>query len=275
MLVLGLAIAIGLINRSTKVVEVPRTIERVVLVPEKTDPMSHQGVVVETTPMPRRSDTPIQTQAPTSNNIASRDHSEQPKSQEQKRAVQPRTEPQSIATPAQPTNLIWNGDFSQGNVGFVSSVNYVSPDYNCLWHDGYTIAPVWNNPVLHRLITPGEYSAPEKQTGNEQVLYMNIDGTESKLIWAAEVACDPQTNYDLSFWTICLSGEPYVLEYQFVVNGEKGPVQSGGFGSFKKVTMRWNSGSNTMARVAIMRMPRAHYYGGVSAFANITMIRAD
>ncbi len=103
-------------------------------------------------------------------------------------------------------NIIFNGDFSQGNTGFTTeAMPYIAPADNCLWAAGYTVAPRFNNPQLHRLGTAAEFAAPKRAKGNEQVLYENAGGSESLVVWTLWVRCTPNTNYRLRFKSISLS----------------------------------------------------------------------
>lgn len=267
--ILGLTVAVGLITRHNKEGVVPSTTERVVLLP-KESPLSEMPVETTSNPSYRERSAGETVSEPSHPEL----QVQYPRqTEEQTRLDQPSVEPQPVAPPAPPQNLIENGDFSKGNYGFRTSLNYVMPSENCLWADGFTIAPVWNAPLLHRLFAPAEYSAPVKVSGNEQVFYANCGGSDLRLVWTATVTCDPQTNYRISFWNISLNGEQeWIPTYQIWVNGSRSSPQRGGFGSFSQVSMSWSSGSDSRAEVSIMRLPRDGN-GGLIAISSIEMMK--
>jgi hypothetical protein len=181
-------------------------------------------------------------------------------------------------------NLIQNGDFSQGNTGFVSSLLYWSPRPNGLWEAGYTVANSFVDPVLHVLITPAPYSAPSARYRNAAVLFANAGGKGGEVIWSQIVRCRPRTRYQLSFQAISLSGSQWaaghevptpdwVPQFMITVNGSHGPARPAGCGSYLPISMEWEDVDDTSAVVSIIRMPIKHG-GGLVGIADITMTEA-
>ncbi|MCH8274928.1 MAG: VWA domain-containing protein [Armatimonadetes bacterium] len=191
------------------------------------------------------------------------------------------SEPYERSTvPARPTKTAMNpmptGDFSTGNAGFSSGLRYTPPSKNCLWRMGYTVAPKWNDPLLHRLfITSEEYLAPKRPTGREQVFFANAGGTDSLLLWTAVVACKPNTTYKISFQSVSLNaGREWIPTYEILVGGERSQPQPAGYGKYAEISMLWHSGATSSTTVSIVRMPIPHG-GGLIAIANIEMVEVD
>ena len=183
-----------------------------------------------------------------------------------------------------PTNLIRNGDFSEGNVGFESALPYVEPADNCLWPSGYTIAPTFNKPQLHRLIEIDRFSAADRHTGKEQVFFANAGGVEPVTVWSAKVKVQPMTRYRISFYAASLSGredggtpprqvptQEWVPDFEIHANQDIGSPYPAGLGKYYKVTMVWNSAKAKEAKIDIVRC-RIEHGGGLIGISNIQMV---
>lgn len=181
-------------------------------------------------------------------------------------------------------NLIPNGDFSKGNVGFSSDLPYVKPSFNCLWPGAYTVNASFDRPQLHRLIAPEPFPAPIKRTGKEKVFFANAGGTEPLMIWSTTVKCEPQTKYLISFNCISLSGHieegdpphqvatmEWVPDFVIYANNQASPPLQCGCGKYYKATMLWNSGKSTSATIKIIRDKIAHG-AGLIGISNIQMV---
>jgi len=181
-------------------------------------------------------------------------------------------------------NIIPNGDFSQGNVGFTSDIPYIKPAVDCLWGGYYTIAPAFKNPQLHHLVAPELFSAAVRKTGKENVFYANAGGSEPILVWSANVKCKPKTQYMISFNCISLSGYiedgnpphqvatmEWVPDFEIWANRDASPSFAAGCGKYYKAKMLWNSGSSKTATIKIVRTKFAHG-GGLIGISNIEMV---
>lgn len=172
-------------------------------------------------------------------------------------------------------NLIANGDFSLGNRGFTSEIDYIQPAANCLWAVNYTIAPRFNSPLLHRLIADREFAAPKRASGNEQMFYANAGGTQAMVVWSSNVRCRPNTTYKLRFQAISLTpGAEWIPTFEIRVNTDRSEPQAAGGGEFAGISTDWNSKSATNAKVSIVRMPIPHG-GGIIGIGNIEMVEVS
>ena len=169
------------------------------------------------------------------------------------------------------SNLITNGDFSLGNSGFVSDLEYIKPSPNCLWGLYYTVVSAFNSPVqLHTNIPTQSFPAP----GGGQVMFMNSGTTDQFTVWTSSVRCNPGTKYRVSFKEIGLSGgREWINTYEIRINGVRSEPQLGGDGKYVEVAFDWDSGPATTATVSIVRLPNAHR-GGIIGIANIKMVAA-
>ena len=165
-------------------------------------------------------------------------------------------------------NLVPNGDFTQGNSGFSSDREYISPTQNCLWGGRYTVASAFNFPAqLHVSAAAQPFSAP----GGGQVLFMNTGGSEQFVVWSTRVHCKPHTKYRISFQEIGLSGgREWINSYEIRLDKDRSEPQLGGDGSYVKISYDWDSDISTSATLSIVRLPKAHD-GGVIGIANIEM----
>lgn len=141
-------------------------------------------------------------------------------------------------------NLIVNGDFSQGNVGFTSAYTHTTN----LWPEAtYCIGP--NPQMYHSNFSP----CPDHTTGNGNMMVVNGAGTPNTVIWEQNVTVVPNTNYQFSCWlTSVHTTSPAQLQF-FVNNAQIGPI----FSAFPN-TCNWNMFFNT-------------WYSGTSTTANISI----
>lgn len=138
--------------------------------------------------------------------------------------------------------MVVNGDFEQGNVGFAS--DYV---FNPSTENGYYY--VGNNPTL---CNGGFQGFGHGGTGN----FMIIDGaTEQGVnVWMEQVSVVPNTYYAFSTWVCTIYyGNPALL--QFSINGTqignvfRAPSQTNTWEQFNAL---WYSGNSTTATITIL-----------------------
>ena len=168
-------------------------------------------------------------------------------------------------------NLIGNGDFSAGNVGFSSELGYVPPTYNCLWPSAYTIAPVFDDPQLHRLILSQDFAAPIRHSGQEQVMFINPGQDRQLNLWESQVQCKPNTRYRITFRSISLTpGKEWLPPYVIHVNSFRSITQQGKEGAYNAIGTEWTSGDETTAIISILKLKTPHITG-IIGIANIEM----
>ncbi len=177
--------------------------------------------------------------------------------------------------PGAKVNLVPNGDFAHGNQGFVSDLAYKTPEFDCLWGFGYTVAPSLDSPALHHLFTGHADVAPQHPTGKEQVLYANAGGTDPLTVWSTVVSCQPHTHYRISFMSLSLNvGREWIPDFQIQANGVKSALQPAGYGRYGANGMDWDSGDATTAEIRIVRFTR-NREGKLIAISNIEMREAS
>lgn len=147
-------------------------------------------------------------------------------------------------------NLITNGNFSQGNVGF--NTNYalgVGGPFGPLSNEG-TYAITTNPNAVHNGFAP----CVDHTTGNGNMMVVNGAGFPGVNIWCQTVNVLPNTSYAFSTWAAsAVAGSPAIL--QFFING----VPLGGTFNAPNVTCQWqqffqvwNSGANNTAQICIV-----------------------
>lgn len=182
------------------------------------------------------------------------------------------------------SNIIPNGDFSLGNVGFRSQMTYAKPEFNCLWPMGYTIAETFNKPLLHKLVAPEAFPSAVRHTGKEKVFFANAGGTDDLIVWEADVKCKPNTQYQISFNCISFSGhiewgdpprqiatEEWVPDFEIWADGQVSAPFRPGLAKYYKAKMFWDSANRTSATIKIVRNKIPHG-GGLIGISNIEMI---
>lgn len=129
-------------------------------------------------------------------------------------------------------NLIFNGDFEQGNVGFTTDYVVPTPPYSPsgpLGPEGtYMIS---TNPSLTHT---GFASCGDHTTGNGNMMVINGDPLPNRRVWCQIVEVDPSSDYQFSTWaTSVISSNPARL--QFSIDG----VQLGSDFTLSTTTCKW------------------------------------
>ena len=149
-----------------------------------------------------------------------------------------------------PFNLVYNGDFSAGNVGFTSSYIYSPPPSTTLIEGDYS---VYTNPfgVHTGFTTMGDHT-----TGTGNMLIVNGGPTPTD-VWCETIPVTPNTDYDFSAWIANCSSVtvgPDVPIMQFKINGVLLGVPatiSSAPGVWTNFFQVWNSGVSTTATICI------------------------
>ena len=148
-------------------------------------------------------------------------------------------------TLANGANLIFNGNFEQGNVGFTSGGNYSPGDLSQPLTYDVLANPQDDNPIYS--------NCTDHTTGNGNMMAVHPPPSKGMSVWCQTVAVEPNTVYSLSFWATRIG--PGVFndnKYQLYMNGVL--VTSsvpGGLCSWKEIKATWNSGSNTTVEMCI------------------------
>jgi gliding motility-associated-like protein len=142
------------------------------------------------------------------------------------------------------TNLIVNGNFSSGNVGFTSAYTYTTN----LWPEAtYCIGP--NPNAFHANFA----ACTDHTTGAGNMMVVNGAGTPNTTIWQQNVTVVPNSNYVFSCWlTSVTTASPAMLQF-FVNNVQIGPVfQATPVNcNWNMFYNTWNSGTATTATITI------------------------
>lgn len=106
------------------------------------------------------------------------------------------------------TNLVVNGDFSSGNVGFTSQYNYVVDDpsvQNEMWPE-QTYAVVNNPNNVHTAFCNMNTAALRSPGSGGNMLVGNAATSGSLKLWEQSITVTPNTDYVLTFYAVSLAG---------------------------------------------------------------------
>jgi len=145
---------------------------------------------------------------------------------------------------AQDTELIVNGDFSDGNSGFTSDYIYCNSS-NCLFPEGYYA--VGANPTFFH----SNFFGKDHTTGTGNLMIVNGKVEPKKSVWCETISVSPGTSYKFSYWlSSVVTAYPAIL--QLKING----VEIGGkftaptsLYAWKQFSTIWNSGADTSAYI--------------------------
>ncbi|MBK9016268.1 MAG: hypothetical protein IPM82_20585 [Saprospiraceae bacterium] len=164
-----------------------------------------------------------------------------------------------IASPSQTTtytvsgifeteNLITNGDFEQGNTGFISSYTHSPTDIG-----PQAVYALTNNVInVHPLAAP----CTDHTSGTGNLMAVNGAGTPNTTVWQQTVNVKPQNDYIFSAWVTNWSSiQTNLSNLQFSVNGQllgnvfqPLPQQC----QWKQFYIIWNSGTATSAVIRLV-----------------------
>lgn len=144
------------------------------------------------------------------------------------------------------SNLVVNGDFSQGNTGFASGYTYNPPPntQGAQYFVG-TNSQAWN---------VGMMSCGDHTTGTGNMMMVNGSPVENVVVWSQTINIQPNTTYAFSTWIQNISFmEPAKL--QFSINGKTvGSIFQASATSclWQQFYTTWNSGDSTRAVISIV-----------------------
>lgn len=150
---------------------------------------------------------------------------------------------------AAPTpNLVFNGDFSEGNIGFSTSYILSQDDIGLM--QSYSIL---RNPV-HGTNSPsdkGNYG--DHTTGKGLMMVVNGSADANIVVWSQKVSVEPGTTYDFEMWVSSWhQANPAIVEVRF--NGQRlgvvdAPVTTG---VWVPLRARWESGEKSQVEIEII-----------------------
>lgn len=142
-------------------------------------------------------------------------------------------------------NLIVNGDFESGNMGFSTSYNYSA---NNTTQGQYAIGTnpyTWNS---------GHLPCGDHTTGHSNMLFVDGSPGTNVSVWCQTVNVVPNTTYAFSCWVSSNNSvNPAIL--QFRINGSllSTPFNASSTAcNWQQFYSTWNSGSNTSASICIV-----------------------
>lgn len=143
-------------------------------------------------------------------------------------------------------NLIVNGDFAQGNTGFISDYNFKPPpnDDEGQYFIG-TNPTAWNG---------GMSNCSDHSPGDNNMMMVNGAPGVDEVVWGQTIAVTPNRNYAFSTWIQSVSGvNP--AELQFSINSKNvGTVITASLPTcnWTQFYTTWNSGNSTSAVISIV-----------------------
>ena len=149
-------------------------------------------------------------------------------------------------------NLVVNGDFESGNVGFTSSYIYgTGGAWGLLSNPGqYAIATSPN--LTH---TNFSNCVDHTATGPGNMLVANGSSTPNTAVWCQSVNVSNNTDFVFSAWIGNALNDPNVSNLQFTINGvQLGPIFSTTpvACTWNQFYQTWNSGLNNTAQLCIV-----------------------
>ncbi|MEM9837164.1 MAG: hypothetical protein AAF828_11715, partial [Bacteroidota bacterium] len=159
-----------------------------------------------------------------------------------------------IATGFDPNapNLVTNGDFGQGGLGFTSDYTFVEdiPTFNQEVYGEGTYSISSTGPNVHP-----DFAACSDQDGSGQMMIVNGAGAITN-IWCQEISIQPNRSYNFSAWVATMvSTSP--TELQFTINGEQiGNSLSAPFSncSWERFSGDWFNQFSTTATLCILNL---------------------
>lgn len=146
-------------------------------------------------------------------------------------------------------NLIYNGDFEAGNIGFGSGYTYAGTGSSALWPEATYTVVANPNSVHSNFSNCSDHSNP----GTQQMV-INGAPVAGVVVWAQSVAVIPGADYEFSYWLqSVVASNPSQL--QLYVNGvAAGPIYTANFATcdIKQFIYNTNSGSNSVINLELI-----------------------
>ena len=152
-------------------------------------------------------------------------------------------------------NLIYNGDFEQGDYGFGSGYEYQTPAKNALWPEAtYTV--VANPNSVH-----DNFSTCSDHTPSPGTMQMVINGSTvaGVVVWSQSVAVIPNADYEFSYWVQSVVAET-PSQLQLYVNGvAAGPIYTANLATcdIKQFIYNTSAGSNSILNLELINQNTA------------------
>ncbi|MGI8893361.1 MAG: hypothetical protein ACR2GN_07860, partial [Bacteroidia bacterium] len=148
------------------------------------------------------------------------------------------------------TNLVLNGDFSQGDIGFGSGYSTGTGGAFGLVTNSGQYAIVTNPGLAHTNFA----SFGDHTSGTGNMMVINGSGAANVSIWCQTISVKPFTTYNFSTWiATAVSSSPAIL--QFSINGVNTGfpfAASSNTGQWQQFFTNWYSGSNLTANICIV-----------------------
>lgn len=149
-------------------------------------------------------------------------------------------------------NVVQNGDFSGGNVGFQSDY-IVGPGGTWgLLSDPGTFAVTSNSSLVHNNFSYCFDHTSGNSSGS--MLVVNGSDVQNEVVWKQTVTISPNTDYQFSVWAASVVADnPGTL--RFMINGVQVGAQLNlpwSTCNWQQFFVTWNSGVNTTAEIAII-----------------------
>ncbi|MEC4050756.1 hypothetical protein OX284_015055, partial [Flavobacterium sp. SUN046] len=158
----------------------------------------------------------------------------------------------TVSSPITTTkNLVFNGDFTSGNVGFTTDYTYYNPTNTTHAQKAYGITTnpsTWESPGISSC---GDHTST---TGNMMVVDGSIYNSGNDKVWGQNIPVTAGQNYTFSYWIQSIAAQsPASLNVK--INGVSIGVGAAPAtvvcGNWVQYTYTWNSGTSTLAQIAI------------------------
>ncbi len=152
----------------------------------------------------------------------------------------------TLLAKSEENNLVTNGNFSNGNTGFITDYLFTGSGAGLLAPGEYAINTSTSNAGL------GAADCRDHTTATGNMLTGVSDATNN-IIWQQPVNIVPNTNYIFSLWvqapnTLSKAMFSLLINGNTVLDSATVPAASC---TWKKYTVLWNAGNNTVAQLAI------------------------
>jgi hypothetical protein len=166
-------------------------------------------------------------------------------------------------------NLVNNGEFSQGNIGFSTEFQYFA-NTSILNENAYAIV---TNP---RSVHYAWGSFGDHTSGSGNMMAMNGAATSPLVVWSQSVSVRQNKSYRFSMWVassysanpallrVSINDSPIILEFAALSS----------VGVWKEGTAEWNSGPNSTATIKITDI-RLEFGGNDYALDDISFILSE
>jgi hypothetical protein len=149
----------------------------------------------------------------------------------------------NVSSPNDTYNLLFNGDFELGNIGFYTDYNYQGGSSGSYY--------ISNNPRFQNSLWVSYY---DHTSGSGNMMIIDGATTNNYRVWEQSISVDKNSTYRFAGWIAnCYASNPAILVVK-INDMTVGSTINGTFGTWSEFSIIWSSNDSTIAKIQIFNL---------------------